>query len=255
LPAPGAGKKDGPERSRAWLYEQPAASHALLRALAAVCVDLLVGAWAAGASVLQVFESAAGELPPPLFAEFSLPYLRDVAAGVDASFASIHKERLAAYDGYLKAADPENVSRGMVFLGGNTAGGAAGYNPWALNAHATVRARVAVQDPLKTVLTKRAQEAVMLSGGSSGAGRSGTPPERAGVHERRLGVLGQIGRDEDGGTRRGSRGGHMPSKVHPHARGHHAETSRRAPACRGPVSLRGSVTTSSASCRRARCGA
>jgi len=84
LPAPGAGKKDGPERSRAWLYEQPAASHALLRALAAVCVDLLVGAWAAGASVLQVFESAAGELPPPLFAEFSLPYLRDVAAGVRA---------------------------------------------------------------------------------------------------------------------------------------------------------------------------
>ena len=112
-----------------------------------------------------------------------LPIANSVAAGVDASFASIHRERLAAYEGYLKAADPENVSRGMVFLGGNSAGGASGYNPWALNANSTVRARVTVKDPLKTVLTKRAQEAVMLSGGSSGAGRSGTPPERAGVHE------------------------------------------------------------------------
>jgi uroporphyrinogen decarboxylase len=44
----------------------------------------LVGAWAAGASVLQVFESGAGDLPPPLFEAFSLPYLRAVAAGVRA---------------------------------------------------------------------------------------------------------------------------------------------------------------------------
>ncbi len=80
----GGGKKDGPERARAWLYDHPEASHALLRALANVCVDLLVGAWAAGASVLQVFESAAGELPPPLFEAFSLPYLAAVAEGVRA---------------------------------------------------------------------------------------------------------------------------------------------------------------------------
>jgi hypothetical protein len=118
-----------------------------------------------------------------------LPIANSVAAGVDASFASIHRERLAAYEGYLKASDPENASRGLVFLGGNTAGGAAGYNPWALNAHATVRARVAVQDPLKTVLTKRAQEAVLLGSSSAGGGGGGgaasprQPTGRAGVHE------------------------------------------------------------------------
>ncbi len=82
--AAGAAKKEGPERTRAWLYEHPDASHALLRALTEVCVDLLVGAWRAGASVLQVFESGAGDLPPPLFDAFSLPYLRAVAAGVRA---------------------------------------------------------------------------------------------------------------------------------------------------------------------------
>jgi len=80
----GASGKDAPERARAWLYAHPAAAHALLGALAAVCADLLVGAWAAGASVLQVFESAAGDLPPALFDAFSLPYLRAVAAAVRA---------------------------------------------------------------------------------------------------------------------------------------------------------------------------
>ena len=121
-----------------------------------------------------------------------LPIANSVAAGVDASFAGIHRERLAAYDGYLKAADPDNVSRGMVFLGGNSAGGAAGYNPWAINAHATVRTRVTVKDPLKTVLTKRAQEAAMLAGGGSGGGGGGGGgggssssggAHRAGIHE------------------------------------------------------------------------
>ena len=111
------------------------------------------------------------------------PIADSVAAGVDASFASIHKERLAAYDGYLKAADPENVSRGMVFLGGNSAGGAAGYDPWAINARATVRSRVTVKDPLKTVLTKRAQEATMLAGGGGGGSSSSGGAHRAGIHE------------------------------------------------------------------------
>ena len=112
-----------------------------------------------------------------------LPIANSVAAGVDAAFQGIHRERLAAYEGYLKATDPENVSRGMVFLGGNTAGGAAGYNPWLLNTHSTVRARVAVQDPLKTVLTKRAQESAMLAGAPGSASASPRGGGRPGRHE------------------------------------------------------------------------
>ena len=36
----------------------------------------------AGAQILQVFDSWAGELAPQDFAEFSLPYLRQIATGV-----------------------------------------------------------------------------------------------------------------------------------------------------------------------------
>jgi len=120
-----------------------------------------------------------------------LPIANSVAAGVDAAFAGIHRERLAAYEGYLKATDPENVSRGVVFLGGNTSGGAAGYDPWAINSRATVRTRVTIRDPLKTVLTKRDQEAGLLAGtlrspGVRGGGSTrtmGMPQERAGMHQ------------------------------------------------------------------------
>ncbi len=49
-----------------------------------MCVKLLVGQWRAGASVLQVFESSGGELPPHLFREFALPYMVRVAEGVRA---------------------------------------------------------------------------------------------------------------------------------------------------------------------------
>jgi len=84
LTSAGKNKDAGPERTRAWLYAHPAASHALLDSLAAVCIELLVGCWEAGASVLQVFDSAAGDLPPALFSTFSLPYLEAVGAGVKA---------------------------------------------------------------------------------------------------------------------------------------------------------------------------
>ena len=81
---PSAKKDAGPERIRAWLYQHPQASHTLLKALTQVCIDLLVGCWEAGASVLQVFDSGAGDLPPSAFHQFSLPYLEAVGKGVKA---------------------------------------------------------------------------------------------------------------------------------------------------------------------------
>ena len=79
-PNPAASKDDGTkERARLFLYTNPEHSHKLLNALAEICAELLIGQWRAGASILQVFESNAGDLPHSLFSTFSLPYLFRIA--------------------------------------------------------------------------------------------------------------------------------------------------------------------------------
>jgi uroporphyrinogen decarboxylase len=50
---------------------------------------MLVGQWRAGASLLQVFESSAGELSPEAWEEFSLPYLLQIAKRVRASVPAV----------------------------------------------------------------------------------------------------------------------------------------------------------------------
>ena len=108
------------EKSKAWLVRHAEASHTLLAAITGVVVELLLGQWEAGASVLQVrgmawgrgggggvhtraslsqtlaaphisplptpqvFESHAGELSPAAWGTFALPYLRDIARRVRA---------------------------------------------------------------------------------------------------------------------------------------------------------------------------
>lgn len=61
------------------LREQPAMVHALLARLADAVGDFLMAQAAAGAQVLQLFESCAGALGPADFAEFALPYLARAA--------------------------------------------------------------------------------------------------------------------------------------------------------------------------------
>ncbi|XP_024129373.1 uroporphyrinogen decarboxylase isoform X2 [Oryzias melastigma] len=69
-------------KAKRWLYRYPEASHMLLKMLADVIVEYLLGQVTAGAQALQVFESHAGILGPVEFKEFSLPYLRDIARRV-----------------------------------------------------------------------------------------------------------------------------------------------------------------------------
>uniref|UniRef100_A0A8C3PQM6 Uroporphyrinogen decarboxylase n=1 Tax=Calidris pygmaea TaxID=425635 RepID=A0A8C3PQM6_9CHAR len=69
-------------KAKSWLYRHPEASHRLLRLLADVVIDYLVGQVAAGAQALQLFESHAGHLGPEQFQEFALPYIRDIARAV-----------------------------------------------------------------------------------------------------------------------------------------------------------------------------
>ncbi|KAF7971054.1 hypothetical protein HWV62_22191 [Athelia sp. TMB] len=72
------------QKSKTWLFKYPQESTDLLMRIADVCVEYLIGQVKAGAQLLQVFDSWAGELSPHAFAQFSLPSLKHIAAGVRA---------------------------------------------------------------------------------------------------------------------------------------------------------------------------
>ncbi|KAJ4472141.1 uroporphyrinogen decarboxylase [Lentinula aciculospora] len=69
-------------KAKTWLFKYPEESKALLLRVADVCVDFLVGQVKAGAQLLQVFDSWAGELSPHDFTLFSLSTLKHISKGV-----------------------------------------------------------------------------------------------------------------------------------------------------------------------------
>jgi uroporphyrinogen decarboxylase len=69
-------------RSKTWVYRYPEETQALLQKIAEVCVEYLALQVVAGAQLVQVFDSWAGELSPASFSTFSLPYLRYIAANL-----------------------------------------------------------------------------------------------------------------------------------------------------------------------------
>eukprot|EP00041_Stephanoeca_diplocostata_P024790 m.636924 g.636924 ORF g.636924 m.636924 type:complete len:360 (+) comp22600_c0_seq7:61-1140(+) len=71
-------------KSKGWLYAHPAASKDLLEKITEVSIPYLVGQVRAGAQILQVFESWAGELHPEAFNTFLLPYVSRIATEVKA---------------------------------------------------------------------------------------------------------------------------------------------------------------------------
>jgi uroporphyrinogen decarboxylase len=66
-------------RAKAFLARHPADAHALLERLATAVGDFLVAQVAAGAQVVQLFDSWAGALAPDDFRAFALPYLARAA--------------------------------------------------------------------------------------------------------------------------------------------------------------------------------
>ncbi|QRW15749.1 uroporphyrinogen decarboxylase [Rhizoctonia solani] len=68
--------------TKQWIFKYPEESKKLLEKITKVCVDFLVGQVKAGAQLLQVFDSNAGDLSPHDFATFSLPYLKVIAESV-----------------------------------------------------------------------------------------------------------------------------------------------------------------------------
>lgn len=79
-------------KARKWLITYPDASRELLQLLCEKVVDYLVGQVKAGAQILQVFDSCAGELGPDLFTEFALPYLKDIAYRTKEKLLEAHVE-------------------------------------------------------------------------------------------------------------------------------------------------------------------
>ncbi len=69
-------------KAKKWLYQDPQASHRLLRMLTDVVSEYLVGQVKAGAQMLQVFESNAEHLTAELFNDFCMPCLKEIATRV-----------------------------------------------------------------------------------------------------------------------------------------------------------------------------
>ncbi|TDL29090.1 uroporphyrinogen decarboxylase [Rickenella mellea] len=76
------------QNAKTWIFKYPEESKKLLMRIADVCVDLLVGQVKAGAQLLQVFDSWAGELSPHDFETFSLPSLVYISSRVKEILAS-----------------------------------------------------------------------------------------------------------------------------------------------------------------------
>eukprot|EP00468_Gymnochlora_sp_CCMP2014_P002393 CAMPEP_0167758232 /NCGR_PEP_ID=MMETSP0110_2-20121227/10356_1 /TAXON_ID=629695 /ORGANISM="Gymnochlora sp., Strain CCMP2014" /LENGTH=444 /DNA_ID=CAMNT_0007644489 /DNA_START=23 /DNA_END=1357 /DNA_ORIENTATION=- len=71
-------------KAKGFLYQYPEASHEFLKTITDAVVHYLVEQVRSGAQMVQVFDSWAGELPPKMYAEFSTPYLKEVATRVKA---------------------------------------------------------------------------------------------------------------------------------------------------------------------------
>jgi len=96
------------QKSKTWLFKHPEESQKLLMRIADVCVTYLIGQARAGAQLLQVFDSNAGDLSPYDFTTFSLPSLKHIASKV--------KERLGSdavpMTLFAKGASPTLAARG-----------------------------------------------------------------------------------------------------------------------------------------------
>ncbi|AWM35080.1 uroporphyrinogen decarboxylase [Hymenobacter nivis] len=69
-------------KARGMLYREPALAHRLLEKITATTIAYLQAQVAAGAQVVQVFDSWAGILPPAHYAEFSTRYIAQICTAL-----------------------------------------------------------------------------------------------------------------------------------------------------------------------------
>ena len=70
-------------KSKRLLFSEPAAAHMLLQKITDSTIDYLKGQVAAGADLVQVFDSWAGILSPQAYEEFSIPYMKQIADAIN----------------------------------------------------------------------------------------------------------------------------------------------------------------------------
>ncbi|KAI1090417.1 uroporphyrinogen decarboxylase [Rostrohypoxylon terebratum] len=68
--------------SKKWIFRYPEAAKAMLQKISEVCVEHLALQVKAGAQMIQVFDSWAGELSPASFKKFSEPYLAYISTNL-----------------------------------------------------------------------------------------------------------------------------------------------------------------------------
>ncbi|KAJ4151334.1 hypothetical protein LMH87_012040 [Akanthomyces muscarius] len=79
-------------QSKTWIYRYPEATKKLLAKISDICVDHLALQVKAGAQVVMVFDSWAGELGPDSFSKFSEPYLAHIAQKLPGKLKSLGLE-------------------------------------------------------------------------------------------------------------------------------------------------------------------
>ncbi len=65
-------------KARRLLYAEPEMAHTLLQKITDTTIAYLRGQVSAGADLIQIFDSWAGELPPEHYRAFAIPYLRQI---------------------------------------------------------------------------------------------------------------------------------------------------------------------------------
>ncbi|KNA93513.1 uroporphyrinogen decarboxylase [Fusarium oxysporum f. sp. lycopersici 4287] len=79
---------------KTWIYKYPEESKKLLAKIADICVDHLALQVKAGAQLVMVFDSWAGELGPSSYRQFSEPYLKQIAEKLPAKLQSLGLEKV-----------------------------------------------------------------------------------------------------------------------------------------------------------------
>ncbi|KAK2787331.1 Uroporphyrinogen decarboxylase in heme biosynthesis [Onygenales sp. PD_12] len=81
-------------QSKTWVFKYADAAKAMLQKIAEICVEYLALQVKAGAQLVQVFDSWAGELSPASFGQFALPYLRFISANLPKRLAEMGLEKV-----------------------------------------------------------------------------------------------------------------------------------------------------------------
>lgn len=79
-------------QSKTWIYKYPEATKKLLAKISDICVDHLALQVKAGAQLVMVFDSWAGELGPDSFSQFSEPFLAHIAQKLPGKLKSLGLE-------------------------------------------------------------------------------------------------------------------------------------------------------------------